>query len=179
MTQPPKRKTKAHVYGTVTFNDPLAATIFDRRATDFNTGLRDKDLIKCGSIIGNLYRKSAQDDAAATDALQELVKLIGSNQTRFHDTVASIEEAFNDLPAEKRLPSRPGSGLSFDVTWNNKMFLAVLQILQDFDAARGKLVCLKDHNAIEHKQYAKLSKQLLTPLRSIIESVFSLAKQAN
>ena len=178
MTQPP-RKTKAHVYGTITFNDPLAATIFDRRATDFNTGLRDKDLLKCGSIIGCLYRESAAGKDAATGALKVLVQIIGANETKLNEVVSQIAQLFAELPAEKQLPSRPSAAMNYEITWNNKMFLAILNLLQEFDAARGQFMGLKDHHAIEPKQFAKLSKGLLSPLRSIIEQLFRAAKGVN
>ncbi len=175
MARTPK-KTKAHIYGTVTFNDPLAATIFDRRATDFNTGLRDKDLLKCGSIIGRLYRESANGNESATAALRSLVEIINTNKAKLSETISLVSGLFVKLPAEKKLPSRASAAMNYEITWNNKMFLAILQLLQEFDVTRGQLMGLKDHQAIEPKQFSKLSKGLVSPLRSIIEQIFRTAK---
>ncbi len=171
------QKAKGKVYGTVTFDDPISATIFYRGASEYKTGLRDKDLIRFGNIVANLYRASAGGNAQGKAALQELVEIIVKNTERFNEITFEIQEAFNDLSPEQQLPIHAGVGLSFPISWNNKMFLSTLQILQKFDSTRKNLYCLLEHKAVSKKEYFKMSKRLISPIRSIIEASYPISKK--
>lgn len=174
----PKRPNNQPVFGNVTFSDPLAATIFDRRASDYKTGLNDKDLLRCGSMIASLYRKSAKGYEPAKAALTQLVAILQTKIDNFEEITSGIDEIFDSVPAEKRLPSKPSAGITFEVHWNNKLFLAILDLLRDFDLWRVKLVTLKDNGLITDKDYHKTSRKLIAPIRSVIEQTYPLAKSA-
>ena len=171
-----KSPRRSKTYGVVTFSDPLAATIFDRRATDFKTGLRGKDFVRCGSIVSKLYRQAAENNASAKQALERLVSVIQTNRTALDSVLAEIHAVFDEMPIDQQIPTRPGAALSFDVGWNNKMFLSILQMLIDFDKARTQLITLKDRNKLDDSAYHRTALKLLKPIRSIVEQIYPVAK---
>jgi len=171
----PASHRNVRVYGYIELHDKFLIALFDKSLYPQHYSSYFKDAQQAGHMIYHFYQHQ-DDNALAKAQLAKMTEYVQQAQALLQLHKEQVEHHFDLLPAQQQLINTDHGVTSCAVTWDNQIFLIIMDLLKLADDLSQKTHALRRHEALPKPEYYKWLKRGVRPIRALFNQITLLKR---